>query len=88
MKRRHAVVLILLLMCVLCTGCAIRKTAKGKNVKVDYTGTATVSFYPVCPQCDHVSPRCTANISDGEHAQRTYICEKCNEVYMISIDRR
>lgn len=89
MKKMIAVLAVVLSVCLLTASCGIiRKTATGKNAKVDYTGEASVSFYPVCPECNHVSPRCYVNISDGEYVEDTYICEKCYEVYEITIDRR
>ena len=88
MKKINAVISVVLLLCLLCTGCIFRKTAKGRNARIDYTGEATVSFYPVCPDCDHVSPISYINISDGEHGKITHMCEKCYEIYTIIIDRR
>lgn len=88
MKKFNIILAIGLSLCMLCVGCAIRKTAKGKNAKIDYTGTASVSFYPVCPECNHISTRCSVNISDGEYETGAYACEKCYEVYEITIDRR
>ena len=61
MKKFNIILAIGLSLCMLCVGCAIRKTAKGKNAKIDYTGTASVSFYPVCPECNHISTRCSVN---------------------------
>ena len=88
MKRFALIIAVILSLCLLYTGCAIRKTAKGTNAKIDYTGEASVSFYPVCPECNHVSPISYVNLSDGEHDDFTYMCEKCYEVYTIKIDRR
>jgi hypothetical protein len=87
MKKFLAIIAIILSLTVLCSGC-FRKTAKGKNARINYTGTASVTFYPVCPKCGHVSPLLSLNLSDGEHEQGTYVCEKCWEVYTILIDRR
>lgn len=86
MKKFVAFVAIILAFAVFSTGC-FRKTAKGKNAKIDYTGTASVSFYPVCPKCDHVSPYMSVNVSDGEQLEGAYICEKCEHTYTIVIDR-
>lgn len=89
MKKLNAIIALVLSLCILFTGCSIfKETAKGKNVKVDYTGTDHVSFYPICPKCDHVSLLRSANISDGEYQEGTHICEACNEIYEVSIDRR
>jgi len=88
MKKMLIAVSVLLSLSLLC-GCGlVRKTAKGRNAKIDFTGTAHVSFYPVCPECDHVSPCCSVDISDGEYEEGTYMCEKCYEIYEILIDRR
>jgi len=87
MKKLIALIAIVLSLAILCTGC-LRKTAKGKNVKVDYTGTSSVGFYPVCPECKHISPMQYANVSDGEQKQGSHMCENCYEVYIITIDRR
>ena len=88
MKKISAIIVVILSVCILCTGCIFKKTAKGQNAKIDYTGTASVSFYPVCPACNHVSPRISVNISDGEHTEGSYVCESCSNVYIITIDRR
>lgn len=88
MKKLSAFIAIILSLCILCTGCIFKKSAKGKNAKVDYTGTASVSFYPVCPACDHVSPLRSVNVSDGEFKEGSHMCEECYEVYIIQIDRR
>ena len=88
MKKINAVISVALLLCLLCTGCVFKETAKGRNAKIDYTGEAVVSFYPVCPKCDHVSPRSNINVSNGEHIETVYMCEKCYEIYTITIDRR
>ena len=88
MKRLAAFIIVILSLCLLCSSCAIRKTAKGTNAKIDYTAEAYVSFYPVCPECNHVSPISYVNLSDGEHGSTTHMCEKCYEVYTIKIDRR
>lgn len=88
MKKRILITAIIVCLCILCTGCLFKETAKGENVKIEYTGTADVSFYPVCPSCDHISSLRSANISDGEYKEGTHICENCYEVYTISIDRR
>ena len=88
MKKLRVVVVLMVCVCLLFTGCIFKKTAKGKNAKINYTGTASVSFYPVCPNCNHVSPLRTANISDGEFEEGSHMCEECYEVYIISIDRR
>lgn len=88
MKKFIAIVAVVLSLSILCTGCLFGKTAEGTNAKINYTGEASVSFYPVCPKCDHVSPLCSVNISDGEYEEGSYVCEKCVEVYTILIDRR
>ena len=88
MKKLGLVVVVMLTLCVLCTGCLFKKTAKATNAKINYTGTASVSFYPVCPACKHVSPLSSVDISDGEYEEGAYMCEKCFEVYTIKIDRR
>lgn len=90
MKKRICFIALLLCLSLICTGCLFqfKKSAKGKNVKINYTGTANVEFYPVCPECDHVSPLRTANISDGEYQEGSHACENCYEIYEISIDRR
>ncbi len=88
MKRIFSVSAMILVLCILCTGCIFKKTAKGKNAEINYTGKSSVSFYPVCPECGHVSPLCYANISDGEYEKGVYTCEKCYEMYEIIIDRR
>lgn len=87
MKKWISVMVAVALTCAIFTGC-IRETASGKNAQIDYTGTASVSFYPVCPECDHVSPECSVNISDGEYEEGSYMCEKRYAVYTITIDRR
>lgn len=79
---------MLLSVSILFSGCLFKKTAKGTNIKVNYTGTASVSFYPVCPACKHVSPSKSANVSDGEQLEAVYACENCYEVYKITIDRK
>ena len=88
MKKTVSLIALILSLCILCTGCIFKKSAKGKNAKIQYTGTASVSFYPVCPECNHVSPLCSVNISDGEYDEGSYMCEECYEVYIIQIDRR
>lgn len=88
MKKIRALVCLMICICLICTGCIFKKSAKGKNAKINYTGTASVSFYPVCPKCDHVSPLRTANISDGEYESGYHSCEECYEIYEITIDRR
>ena len=87
MRKFITLVAVILSLAIVCTGC-FRKTAKGRNAKVDYTGEASVGFYPVCPECDHISPISYINISDGEYSETSHICEKCYEVYTITIDRR
>lgn len=88
MKRLPIIFAPILCVCIILTGCLFKKSAKSKNAKINYTGTATVSFYPVCPECDHISPLLTVNVSDGEYKEGTYVCENCYEVYEILIDRR
>lgn len=89
MKKVTAIIWIVLAVVLLCRfGCETEKNAKGTNAKINYTGPASVSFYPVCPECDHVSPYSSVNISDGEHGEYIYTCENCWEVYEITIDRR
>lgn len=88
MKKTVSLIALILSLCILCTGCIFKKSAKGKNAKIQYTGTASVSFYPVCPECNHVSPLRSVNISDGEYDEGSYMCEECYEVYIIQIDRR
>lgn len=87
MKKIIIFVATILSLTILCTGC-FRETAKGKNAKIDYTAEAYVGCYPVCPECNHISPECYFNISDGEYGESSYVCEKCYEVYTITIDRR
>ena len=88
MKKCHMIIPLFLCLCLICTGCLFKKTAKGTNAKINYTGTASVSFYPVCPNCDHISPLRSVNISDGEYEEGAHACEKCYEVYIVRIDRR
>jgi len=88
MKKLRIILSLVVCLCIICTGCLFKDTAKGKNAKIDYTGTAHVSFYPVCPECGHISPRLSVNISDGEYEEGSYACEECYEVYVILIDRR
>lgn len=88
MKKFSLLIALSLTIAILLSGCIFKKTAKGNNIKVDYTGTASVSFYPVCPACKHVSPSKSANVSDGEQLETVYACENCYEVYKITIDRK
>lgn len=89
MKKLIAVTVVALCMSLLFVGCDIfHKSASAKNAKVDYTGEASVGFYPVCPECNHVSPKSYVNISDGEQEEFSYLCEECYELYMITIDRK
>lgn len=88
MKKVISIIAMILTLCILCTGCIFKKSAKGKNAEINYTGKASVSFYPVCPECGHVSPLYSVNISDGEYEKCLHTCEKCYEMYEIIIDRR
>ena len=88
MKRLRMILPLILCLGIILTGCLFKKSAKGTNAKINYTGTATVSFYPVCPECEHISPLLTVNVSDGEYKEGNYVCETCYEVYEILIDRR
>ena len=86
--RKRSIAVNLLVLSLVLTGCIFQPSAKGENVKVDYTGTASVAIYPVCPNCNHVSPIRYVNVSDGEYARGTHVCESCYEVYEITVDRR
>lgn len=48
---------------------------------------SSVYFYPKCPKCGHKETLKTANISDGESATYTWVCNSCLEVYKITVKR-
>lgn len=84
---------ILVCTCMLCTfaGCIFdddKNSASGKNIKVYSETESTVFFYPVCPDCGHVSPMYSVDISKGEEHSTVHVCETCFEVYDVSIDRK
>ena len=66
---------------------SIKGGARGENIKVISATEATVTFYPVCPDCDHVSSPCSTNLSKGESHSTIHVCEKCGSVYDITIKR-
>ncbi len=61
--------------------------ADGVNIKVYSESDSTVYFYPVCPDCDHVSEMYEVNISKGESHKTAHMCEKCFSVYDVEIER-
>jgi len=65
------------------------KGASGENVKIDSTLPDSVMYYPVCPECDHISPMTFKNISEGDEDEYSFynICEKCDHMYEYTIQR-
>ena len=88
MKKFCKILALVLCLSICFTGCLFKKRAKGENAKIDYTGEASVYYYPVCPECGHVSEKRAANLSDGEYGRTPHTCERCYETYVIEIDRR
>ncbi|MGN0173872.1 MAG: hypothetical protein ACI39F_05465 [Acutalibacteraceae bacterium] len=54
----------------------------------DTYSPASVSFYPECPECGHISGYRNVNLSSGEEHKELYFCEKCHEAYVIYIKRK
>lgn len=82
-----ALVSILVLIVAL-VGCG--KDTSVKNVKIDSLLPDCVTYYPVCPECDHVSPLTMKYISEGDEKEYKgkHMCEECFEYYDISIKRK
>lgn len=77
--------LILLLLFSACS--PFHWEADGTNVKIYSEDEATVYFYPVCPDCGHVSPMYSVNLSSGESHETFHQCESCWGLYDVIIHR-
>ena len=74
----------LLLSMVFCLmGCG----TSGENVTEIVTTDNMVYFDPKCPECKHIGYGKGENISNGEEWQGIHQCEKCGEIFHISIKR-
>lgn len=69
--------------------CGCGSGASGKNVKIDSVLPDCVTYYPVCPKCDHVSSLTMKNLSEGDEQEYkgNHMCEMCFEYYEITLKR-
>lgn len=61
--------------------------ATGNNVTEIVTTNNLVFFDPKCPECKHIGYSKSVNLSKGEEYESIHQCEKCGEIYDISIKR-
>jgi len=78
-----------ILFTMLCMSGCVGNAVSGENVKIDYALPDSVTFYPVYPDCDHISPLTYKNISEGDEDEYSFynICEKCDHMYEYTIKR-
>lgn len=57
------------------------------NANVEYASEASVTFRPVCPECDHIHSMYSENISAGEDYSGSISCEHCGEYFVVTIKK-
>lgn len=81
---KKAIIGILSLIMVFClVGCG----TKGENITSIVTTDNMVFFDPKCPDCKHIGYGKVANICKGESYKGIHQCEKCGEIFDISVQR-
>lgn len=84
MMKKLLVGFLILIMVSSFVGCA---GVKGENITGVVTTDNMVYFEPKCPECKHIGYTKSLNLCKGEDYNSIFQCEKCGEIFDISIER-
>ena len=80
---------VLVVVCLLVLKSCFTPKVSGENFVDGYTGGPdVVNVYPKCPECDHVYPLYSINLSSGEDFETTFICDGCGEIFDVIVERK
>ena len=60
----------------------------GENIKYESKSENAVYVYSVCPECDHVGDLYEVKISSGENDKAMEVCDSCQHMFEMYVERK